>query len=100
MSNRPMEIRRKNTGRLCDIAQKDVKDASSYSNGFNHVVPPLNRPEAGKSRHSGLFLFFYQNSTTPWKLAKAHHGAEIPYVMEIWKASGKAEKTDLDLPMP
>ena len=84
-----------------EIAQKDIKEAINHIRTDSTMLFPAIKQARGLEK-TGTPVYFYFFTrippTTLGKLAKAHHGAEIPYVFgnmgERW---GKAEKADIDL---
>ena len=84
-----------------DVAKKDVKDAINQINTDSTMVLPALRQarDLEKTGTPSYFYFFTKiPPTTMGKLAKAHHGAEIPYVMgDPGKRWEHPEKVDYDL---
>ena len=67
-----------------DIAKKDVKDAVNHINTDSTMLMPALKQarDLEKNQTPSYFYFFTKiPPTTMGKIAKAHHGAEIPYVM-------------------
>ena len=84
-----------------DIAKKNVKDAVNHINTDSTMLLPALHQARDLERAGIPSYFYFFNKippTTMGKLAKAHHGAEIPYVMgdpaSRWE---HPEKADHDL---
>jgi para-nitrobenzyl esterase len=84
-----------------DIAQKDVKEAiNQIRTDSTMLLTAINQARwLAKTGTPVYFYLFTRIPPTPLgKMAKAYHGAEIPYVMgNLGERWGKAEKVDLDL---
>ncbi|MBA3028049.1 MAG: carboxylesterase family protein [Desulfobacteraceae bacterium] len=84
-----------------DVAQKDIKDAvSQISTDSTMLLPAIEQARCLEKTGTPAYFYYFTRipPTLLGKVAKSHHGAEIPYVMGLltnrW---GKAEQTDLDL---
>lgn len=84
-----------------DIAKTNVKDAVNHiQTDSTMLLSALKQArDLEKTKTPAYFYFFTKIPPTPMgKLAKAHHGAEIPYVMgDPGNRWGHPEKTDHDL---
>ena len=84
-----------------DIAQRDVRDAINHiRTDSTMLLTAIEQARWLEKTGTPVYFYFFTRTppTTLGKLAKAHHGAEIPYMMgtmgERW---GKAEQADRDL---
>ena len=67
-----------------DIAKKDVKDAINHINtDSTMLLPALKQARALEKNKTPAYFYFFTKipPTTMGKIARSHHGAEIPYVM-------------------
>jgi len=84
-----------------DIAKKDIKDAVNHINTDSTMLfPAIKQARALEKTGTPAYVYFFTKipPTAMGKVARAHHGAEIPYVMgdpgNRWETP---EKTDRDL---